>query len=529
MRLDLVADDADRKNTTRIEHKGRAYTVQVVLYVKSILRIKFDIYEEINAFLASLPLELQDRLFDQYWNVFQAMEDITVQRDSAQLIDRIATEVARLFELVPEHLFTNWITDSRSGILLPPKVEFEKESMYEDMTYSLDDHIRLAGYALAMRLMMPIWGMYNRSANEEKETAFKEMNSVRLISKSWLVTCAACQRLKVFITRVLQPSANKANITAAFAGIGRDQTVDYQLSKVTVRRLPIAPISNDPDYDKSTLVSNIYNFIKPTPMTSLDRNFDASVADKHSIINSGDGEERTSFSENYKIRERLSAGDSVIISYSIANTDLLIKEIDPTVPKEIVNICKAVVNNHDVTRLLPHQISLLKFVIGIAHAPDSIDCGVDAKAILSAICVTQAMLWHWGFPHLAAMLTVVVPENNILRERGQTNRLTKDETLRMKELYPYNIPVGKNFKGDEYIKAERDNTTSFIAIREFADWTESRTWITSCPDVLLEQCIGHTAQRHIITPENIKSMISKLIVKINDVMDSNYKRRKSGE
>lgn len=529
MRLDLIADDADRKNTCRIEHKGRAYTVQVVLYVKSILRIKFDIYEEINAFLAILPLEQQDRLFEQYWNVFQAMEDITVQRDSVQLVDRIATEVARLFDIVPEHLFNAWITDPRSGILLPPRVEFEKESMYEDMTYSLEDHIKLAGYALALRLMMPIWGMYNRSANEEKETAFKEMNSVKLIAYSWLSTCAAKERLKTFTARVLQPAANKANITAAFAGIGRDETVDYQLSKVIVRRLPIAPINNDPDYDKSTLVSNVYNFIKPTPMTSLDRNFDATVADKHSILNSGDGEERTSFSENYKIRERLSAGDAEIISYSIADTDLLVKEIDPTLPKHILQECSQALGNHDVTRLLPHQIALLKFVIGIAHSPDSIDCGVNAKAILSAICVTQAMLWHWGFHHLAAMLTVVVPENNIVRERGQTNRLTKEETLRMKDLYPYNIPVGKNFKGDEYLKAERDNTTSFIAIREFADWTESRTWITTCPELLLEHCIGHTAQRYIITPENIKSMLSKLIVKINDVMDSNYKRKKLGE
>jgi hypothetical protein len=210
----------------------------------------------------------------------------------------------------------------------------------------------------------------------------------------------------------------------------------------------------------------------------------------------------------------------------MAKLNQLINSIDPTVPKDILRECKQVMDKHNVTQLTPHQLALLKMVIGISFPPDAIDC-VDRPAILSAICTTQALLWHWNFPSLAAMLTVTVPTDSLRREKGQSNRLTKEESLQMRALYPYHIPVSRNFKGEEYVKAERENTTSFIVIRDIADWTESQVWLTSCPDRLLDSYVGQSAQRMIITPDNIKSMVAKLIIKVNSVIDANYKRKRA--
>lgn len=482
-------------------------------YAKVKLQRPERVFDEINAYWATLDSATQDYIWEQYVKI---KETIAIVVDSFHISKNVRHYVREMYRVMPMQSFLKWLL-SQTTLFIPSDIQdrITSDSRYKstEQTYLRSDYIDLATVALAVRPMLPIWGEYIDKV--VSQGSFEEMEAAGLIDGTELMTwpqsetkLAALDKLNLYIRFCTEDTP--VSLGNLWRGMGSAEIIDWLQSKVIVRRLTIVPLSHESAH---SIIANVYRYVKSN-IKPADRSTTERVTEKRPEGNGGDEDDKTSFLEAYKTKLRLTNGDAVGYEVDTENMALLAQKVDPTVDLNLLVYTTA--NLEDLTFVQPseHQIRLAQWVMAKAFSPRAY-YHIPETAVNNLLATTQALLWHWGFQELAVFMRVK-EFYNLDQPYASTPRTPKSGSRiggRFKEelnqLYPH--MKQQRPKPNEEPGARLENRAA-IAINTVTAAIRSKTWIYQGPQELYRLAGQPEGRNILVIPTNLKDIITQMVI-----------------
>ena len=465
-------------------------------------------FEEINGYWASLAPERQKSIWDVYQDIKNIL-DTNYELSAIHL--KVQKSVKRLYDLMPLLEIQKWFHfHSRVRIPTTLKEQYGPQDP-QDRTYLRGDYVDLVVLCVALRPMVPIWGEYISNTKRETGSTFKELMALSLLSQCYLVHSTPFNRIKAFIEASVKHSMDQGpSATAVLGGMGSTELPDWVLALTMVRRLAVGEISA-PD-DTSHIITNVYQYINNT-LKSMDRKFGGKFGGKVSEKmqpTSGGEEDKTSVVEMYKVKQEVSDGDLVIVNVYTELVYEMALKVEPDIDMTRVTQCLQASKALENLPIQPHQITLVQWVMATCLPARGIPL-LTKPALLRSIAVTQAVLWHWGFFDLAAMVSASPLPNvrgvmvAMMESRG---RIPKEYMAQLEELYPhYQQQRGKQTTARQLNVAAR-------AVDAFCELVTRDDWQLHVPADLLVLTSRHENTKKLVIPGDIRAHLARLIIKI---------------
>ena len=150
---------------------------------------------------------------------------------------------------------------------------------------------------------------------------------------------------------------------------------------------------------------------------------------------------------------------------------------------------------------------------------------LEYDALVCAVAVCQALLLHWGFPDLAALVTAkrsAIPTTTMVG--SVRNKLTKEQISALVALYPHHqMQVGKHVRpvfdgsmSQELIEqANIANNVGILAINELSRQFADSAWVLKLPEEFTTTPLTMTRSDYgWLVPATIKNQLADLILRI---------------
>lgn len=504
MQLEITEQQGAGFTAVTISHKGQKLNWETQAYGKA--KVTQQPFLEINQYLAYLPEQHQDKIWQAYVDIREELSQLV----DPSLMKRNLTEaILRLCALVKLESLNHWLL-VYGNLYFPPEVGEVAQGRAADLeqTYLKSHYIDLAAAALSTRLLIPIWGEYIHTLRGESD-AFREMKAVGLIHNSELMNSPAIAKLSYYIEVMSEAiMAKTPNLKMILDQWSPAEIPVWLRALVLVRRLTVVPISNLGV--SHSIIANVFRYmeskLKPEP-----RRQDSLVKDKKPDTERTNEDDKTSIIENYKIKKVVAEGDVVLIGVYTKNPLRLCHEIDPTLPEAMFDICHASLERVKNNTIQPHQIRLAQWVCAGAISPRSFGF-LNRLEVSRLLVCTQALLWHWGFPDLAALLfvrrNVATGGNSMLSiARRVSPRINKAYAEELNALYPH--ARAQRAKATE----EKSVNVAVAEITNLATDIHGSTWTYVGP-VELGSVSASQPGSTMGVSINIKNRITELVIAI---------------
>ena len=494
--VSVVADDGERLD----------FNVSVFNHTR--FKSVDNAFRDINRFWNTLPIPRRKAIFAVYKRIhehFVSLRDVGKGRLNLEAFGRELTSmVAQLYQYMPIEEMEQWV--NRHGEISYPKTLKEQHDIDEpmpDKTYLISDYRGLVVLTAILRPMVPIWGEYIKLIIKSVGTLFKEYIAINLLSATPIQYSKQYERLRRYIECCITNDIDTRG--AVVAGISKSEIPEWLLAIVIVRRLSVGDI--DADDNTGNIITNVYGFVNTT-LTDLNPKF-GTVREKYDPEGSND-DETSSNLEGYRPKQTASTGDIMIFNVYTQELYTMAKEIDPTVPEELVHMCKrsiSVMHNYEITK--PHM-ALLQWVMAEAISPQAI-ASLYKEPLLNTMAVTQALLIHWKFELLALLLNSVgqVPDNGTVLASVAT-KINSQLMDKLNIYYPYTINSGGNNK---------PQNPGATAVFKMSAIINSCRWVCNASSELLQH-IGYTLEtprlKLIHRDMNISDQLASLVIYTNE-------------
>lgn len=501
MRIDNISEKSNELSTIRTVHGDEFLDWGVsVIYRRNNFKDLPNLFTQINAFFASLPTHKQDAIWAHYVAIHDVVKTVA---DQDRMKKRLIKLVREMYGFITSDDLVAWMR-MHGKIWIPTTTKTEYEDKPRDKTYLRDDYYQLGVMSIALRPMVPIFGEYVEQIVRQVGNNYKEWFALSLISESWLYECPPMERLIVYIKSYAD--LPKISNGAVFKSLGTEELPDYLLAKVIVRKVSIGEVTVEDN--NSSVISNVFHTID-TSLNSLDRNFwkQGSIIPKRNAAEKAE-EDNMSSAENYKIKQEVSNGDIIMLSVYTENYTAMAQKVDPTVPLELVEGFVGIVNQMSNMRIDQHHMTLSQWVMARSLSARAIP-SLTKPALLRTIGVTQALLWHWGFKELAALMTAqpaVYEEEFALSTGDFRARVSKEYIAALMERYPY-----AQRQGGKPTSIHQNN----VAIRAINLLTSEMSkcyWSLNLPKELLPDVAKHVVNGDMVVPAEIKNQLARLIL-----------------
>lgn len=468
--------------------------------------IKFDVFDEINQYWATLSTESKADLFGRFKKVKTAFDD---SWDSNQLSVGLNNAVVELMDFYNLDDAEYWMT-YKSNVIFPAgqeteyKVDIDKRGNREK-TYIKSDYRKLAVVSLLFRTMIPVWGEYIARTRHESGTVFKEYYAFQLLNGSKIMECEAMDKLRLYIAQVVGPDA--FNINTVMGGISSEDFPIWMLGLVSVRRLCIGDLRGVEQ--QSNLVTFIWAFITQK-VASPENNTATAMKDKSLTNTGGDAENKLSMLERFKITQTISIGEIGEINHAVSNYKDIAFKLSPTMTTELFNECIASAHVLNSKRLLDPQMTIARWVMspvisarGLMYLPK--------ETIVNCLGLCQAVLLSKGHYYLGLMVTAhaSVNENEISLSGVDTRaRIPKEMADEIARYYPYAKMSGNR-------KTQLKVTNMAVqSIDLLVNDLSSVDWIMTASPKHIALYFGQNQTKRIPVTHEIKIEIAKLILEI---------------
>lgn len=459
MKIEIIIDSEGEYRgspVARVSHGDQpSLEWDVSIYSKSRTLVHLDpMFDELNAYLATIPADRQDAIYSTYK---YAREEQSRGYSRAAITTALQGVAKTLYELIPFQEIQDWVNTSLAikvpdGVKLAHGPDDPVDALYRDRTYLVSDYMGLVALGVADRAMMPIWGEFLKTARDASGNINKEREGMRLLFYSGLVGCEPMTRLERYIEATTNES-QKAGPSAAsvMGGAGSVATPEILQAVTVVRRLAVCDLTS---LDGSVnIITNVYQFILYN-LRGMDRKFGAryggSIADKDKISIQKD-ESNDSRMELLRLKESVPASVGVKKNVYSENIASMVAFVDPTIPMTLVHQCAGSIKPVDFKLYKPMQVFLMQTVLGssIAHESPALSARglplMNQKSQNNAASVTQAALWHWGFPQLAAFLTAEeIQQDHETLGVADPLRYNRQSTELLTSLFPYERTLPKS-------------------------------------------------------------------------------------
>lgn len=508
MRLDTNAVRGDRR-VEYITLTHREYELRWQSIERTSVEEGLDIFEQINAFWATRSQAWQDKVFEKYKDIHQLL---SFSSTSVERIIRDLTDpVAELLDMHDLREIQYWV-DNQSGLSLPKGVsdEYREEDnprWTREKTYNTEDYWELVTLSIAIRPMIPIWGEFIFLTKRELKTMWKEYFSFQLIVKAKLMDSVPVNRLINYIKTHL-PSEEKMQ-SVAMHGISLYDYPEWMLAITIVRRLSIADIRGLQDRPNPISFIHLYLSNRTSTYNNVLLEQIKPKWDRDSI--GGDDERNASQFEMYKIKEELPVGDVVLIEYDIQEAKRIAKGVCPSLPLELLEASIERIMALPNKRLEEAQTILIQWVLAAKVSTRALaTCQVPTQ--LKAMAITEAILWHRGFPHLAALVSAnAQPEDEdfFMGVSTPTSRSTFDLKSALEPYYPLEKRLAQKSK------SSKEKNPGVIGIELLTELFRKNDWFLTVPNEWLASITTSLHERKYVAPADLKQQLGQLLVQLN--------------
>lgn len=360
-----------------------------------------DLYKELNGYISRMSATKQKELWEVYSNMHRALSEI----ENMMLLEvELVEQVNTLYQLIDLNEIEHWLA-IYGEVVYPTEflTEHDPDDRTPDGTYLQRDYQGLVILTVALRAMVVVWGGWLFLTRKTIGTDHKEYVAGRLIASSRLMDSAPMERLERYIAcRIARGGMDTA--PPVIQGLGTDEIPNWFLSNTLIRRLAIGEINSN---SRGNLISNIFGFINPK-MEGMARVF-GQVREKYADMEEDGSDDGTSILEMYRAKQPLSIGDTAMFDVYMDVPFNAAIHIDPSMKdhEELVNQCVYdTVHHHGDLILHRTQEILVQWVMASPLSPKAIP-SLHRRPLLNVVGVVQALLIHWGFPDLAAIMTSV--------------------------------------------------------------------------------------------------------------------------
>jgi hypothetical protein len=521
MKIEIADDDRDNPRSVKVVHDGNELFFNVATYTKTYDRSEsvnpHKMFDELNEYWATCTNEQLNRIWDVYMRSHQALK---FQTDINVIEKMVRRYVAEMYAQVNLSSIRDWVV-FKSNILIPSslKDQYEESELqdYRDRTYLRSHYIDLVAMTLGVRMMVPLWGEFI-GVSEGDTGQFKEYVAMKLLYDSHIVVSPAMTRLRDYVrSTIVNSKENNVSAAAILVGISTTELPDYVTAMAVVRRLAIGDVS--PPDENSHIITNIHQYIGNT-LRSLDRKFGGKqfggrVTDKNEATNNRNGpdEQTVSVAEMYKVKQEVPDGELVALSVYTENVHAMAAKVDASIDPALVDACLASVMKLDKEPVLKHQVTLVQWTLKDV-LPTRAGESLDKPAIMRAMAVTQALLWHWGYFDIAALVTATaLPITNSYGYGGGIGdgrgRIPKELMDQLQLLFPHFV-TGKGKQ-----QSLRSINVGSKAIDTFADIVTASNWRLNCPNELVEKTNRIENTKRMLIPGDLRIQLGRLILFIN--------------
>jgi hypothetical protein len=473
-----------------------------------------NLFFHINDYWSLLPATRQQEIFDLYK---EAHETLNTVPNFSRMMVKLQNIVERLYVLHPKNELSYYLI-TRNNVCSPSTLPDQYGTNPEERTYLRGHYHGLTVLVLALRVMVPIWAEFIRVVRADAVER-KEILAMRLIVNTWLMGTVDDQGNHTpdpdmhKLRRMVDAMASNAEtpLVAVIHSVGSEQFPEWLFAMTVIRRVAIGELSQT--NTNINIVSTVYKTIN-VAVDKGGKNFgrDGDIREKNPDGGRGRNEEdNTSVIEGYKPRQDISPGDLMVFSVFAEDLRRLIDAVDPTVPEEKVRICYDALNQARMTGQLTyhqHQLIMTNWVLSEPLPPSS-ERHLEATATFNAVVAVQAILWHWGFTGLAAMMSVSSRprSDQYLGEATEFRSRTTSENLRkLSAIYPYYRPSGK---GSERKPGDNFGT---VAIEQYNQLLSLSAWLCLAPPEILKEANLLLNDGMVAVPQTLRNDLASLFI-----------------
>lgn len=508
--MHLVVNPQLRVVEIHNDSTGEVLSWNIATYDKTRFKRVEDPFREINRFIAHQSESFQQDLFNAYARAKEIVETVNEPR---ALRDRLAKEVAAIYDIATLDKITKW-AGLHTTVRIPDSSVFDEPDPDhpEEGTYDRAAYYQLLMLAIAMELMIPIWGVYLEEVQRTSGPALKEQEAFKLLRDcKELLYSEAMEKLSRYVNKYLEgaPDPSSANLK----GLTKERLPEWLLASVVVRRLAIGEVDATPD--KGHLVSNIH-----TAMGGMIKDLDRKFGGAFKAVNVEDETSRddgnTTIADLVMARQDLTAGQMMTYQNPIMNYHSLAKMICKDIDPDRVELCvRRSLARQMLTRSLFHE-SICEYVTHGCIAAEVIP-RLDPHEFLVLSGVCQAVLWHWGHSLLAIYLTArALPLNSdTAGTLAHPGKLSPKLIDRLVQLFPFTQPA---YAAPPSGDPDRKNNVAVKAAKALsADFSKHSLYEAECPDELWALYPHQTTTRRVTVSNELVESIVMLLIQVAEM------------
>lgn len=474
------------------------------------------LFRDINALWASMSEADQDRIWELYKEIYTVLGSIAETR---RLRERLVPLVARFYELMPYGLFETWIK-YRAKLIYPAKLQDEYTEQHpRESTYLRRDYQELAILCLMLRPMLPVFGRFMTIIRTPAAKHLERMTA-SLLSASCVPQTAPYKQLRQYIEHLKNRGLAETPLSMAtkLAIVGTDDVGEVMFCTVLVRRITVGELSQTDD--TISIVSAVHRFAT-TWLNNLEKSSGGRIAEKFKP--SGNDEDNASRAEAVKPKTDVTPGSIATILAGIKDLEKLALMVEPSLDLGKLKLCKEAAESATVAGLLQCskvQLLFMQYILGNQIPARALEYPTLEERI-SGLIVTQAVLWHWGFPQLAAY--VLANDYDLSehqrQQRVRTGSVSKESREILMRLYPY-YPFVNNQD-----QRGRNDCVAITTINNLISMLGSRVWISNAPIELIAEAttikpaaraLDYNHEDELILPPEIADVLARFVIRLNE-------------
>lgn len=485
------------------KHNGKSISWNTQTHAKLKFHNAAMIFNEVNALWATKSAKEQDEIFAAYEEVYR---NLTTPEDDERQIIRLGELVAIIYK----HFSAKEAEDIVNGLNMS-----YPSSMAEDYgsegdngrTHNRSDYHRLVQLAIRLRPMLPIFGQYIRTFLDQPGSQYRETSAVKILNSTDVLKMPAVEKLVGFMEVTLK---NFQHQNSAILGgkLGTAEMPYWLVAKAIFRR--VAPGEVHSTDDVSSIITNVYNFVVKSTLDSIPRNFGGTKSKTRTAEGTGKSDENVSILEAIRIREQVSGGKKKMVDVASRNMLFIATRVDPTVPAQLVTECIQPDINRLNSVVHPVQETIARWVMSRGQPPSHYDL-YKREPVFRFIGAAQALLWHWGYLELAAMMEATPVQDRTLAPSASLwalDDLSKDRLEKLRERFPYTYQLTR---GDQ----NPDKAIIGVAgVSELALQIYSEEWLMA-KDSRFYSIVNHNERGHILIPPGLSNKLADMLLEVS--------------
>lgn len=512
MKLIVKRKSADEETLVALEHRGEELD-WIVDFLdinpkknRSVFNAEVNPYELINGYWNSLSLLRQDQLFNTYreiWEVFQSIYDYD------GMTRALFPLVKNLIALHGVGEIKQW-TDYKSGVTVPindPKLLITYDAANAskkplDGTYLLEDYKWLMAVSILVRAMIPIWGVYiKRIKRGSVGNNYKEYRAYLLLSDSELFEHPAMIKLRSYVRFNTKPDQMK--ISAMRNGLSTEEYAEWMLGMVVVRKLGCLDLCNK---DLTTSgVTVLFHYVVHK-LKNSDNSFGGAVNEKKFEGTHQEGENNLSNLEGYRTPVEIPQGNIMAFRVYAERTLNMAQQICPDINITQVERCVHHVRKLHGSVPTVEQRMILQLVVKKVLSPQALML-LNHETMMGIMGVVQAVLWHRGYPELAAAASAKRVYLESASGNDHRSRIQPEQLEELRRLYPFQRRLTAKPKPDQNSVAQQE-------IEAIEKGLSKCNWVLTLPkEWVLELNRSENNKRYEI-PNNFRIRLAQLVIAI---------------